>query len=57
MDYMTVKEAAEKWGGGSRMAALYCTRGRIDGAVKKGNMWLVPSGAPKPRDCRKEGSR
>ena len=37
MDYLTVKEAGEKWSITSRMVALYCVAGRIEGAVKKGN--------------------
>lgn len=54
MDYMTVKEAAEKWGLGSRIVTLYCAEGRIDGAVKKGNLWLVPKNASKPTDRRRK---
>lgn len=56
MDYLTVKEAGEKWGIGSRMATLYCARGRIRGALKKGNLWLIPKDAPKPRDLRRKSS-
>ena len=29
-----------------------CAEGRIDGAVKKGKMWLIPFGAAKPLDTR-----
>ena len=32
MDYLTVKEAAEKWGLGTRIVTLYCVEGRIAGA-------------------------
>ena len=32
LNYMTVKEAGEKWGIGSRMVTLYCADGRIKGA-------------------------
>ncbi len=52
MDYLTVKEAGEKWGISSRMVNYYCTRGRISGAMKKGNLWLVPADATKPADTR-----
>lgn len=51
---MTVKEAGEKWGLGSRIVTLYCAEGRIDGAVKKGNVWLVPQNASKPVDGRRK---
>lgn len=56
MDYMTVKEACEKWGFGTRILALYCAEGRIDGAVKKGNLWLIPKDAARPEDRRRKKS-
>ena len=33
MDYMTLKEAAEKWGVTPRRVNYYCAGGRIPGAV------------------------
>lgn len=54
MEYMTVKEAGEKWGLGIRIVTLYCTEGRIDGVVKKGNLWLIPQNAEKPVDRRRK---
>ena len=33
MDYMTLKEASEKWGVSSRQVNYYCVEGRIPGAV------------------------
>ncbi len=53
MDYLTVKEAGSKWGVTSRMATYYCEQGRIPGALKKGNLWLIPKDAEKPADGRK----
>lgn len=57
MELLTVKEAGKKWGITARMVNYYCSAGRIPGAVKKGNLWLVPSDAEKPSDGRykKEG--
>ena len=52
MDYMTTKEAAAKWGVTDRMALYHCTSGRIAGAVKMGNTWLIPKDAVKPPDKR-----
>lgn len=52
MEYLTVKETGEKWGITSRMVTVYCNKGRIPGAVKKGNLWLVPNDAKKPIDNR-----
>lgn len=52
MDYMTLKEASEKWGVSSRQINYYCTDGRIPGAVKMAGVWLIPKEADKPKDRR-----
>lgn len=52
MDYMTTKEAASIWGISDRRVLQYCNAGRIDGAVKMGNTWLIPKCAEKPADGR-----
>jgi len=57
MDYLTVKEAGQKWGISARMVNYYCSAGRIQGALKKGNLWLVPAQAKKPLDKRTKTER
>lgn len=52
MDYMTLKEASEKWGISPRMINYYCTEGRIPGAVKMAGVWLIPKEAERPVDRR-----
>ena len=52
MDYMTLKEAAEKWGVTPRRVNYYCAAGRIPGAVKMASVWLLPKIAEKPLDMR-----
>lgn len=52
MDYMTLKEASEKWGVSPRRINYYCTAGRIPGAVKMATIWLLPQDAEKPIDGR-----
>jgi len=52
MEYLTVKEAGGKWGITARMVNHYCAAGRITGAIKKGNLWLVPDDTEKPLDGR-----
>ena len=47
MDYMTLKEAAEKWGVTPRRVNYY-------GAVKMAGVWLLPKTAEKPIDGRKK---
>ena len=44
---------AKKWGLSGRRVAILCSEGRIDGVVKKGKTWLIPSDAEKPVDGRK----
>ena len=50
--YMTLKEAAEKWGIGDRRINTLCLEGRIEGASKIGNLWVLPVDTPKPDDNR-----
>ena len=52
MDYMTLKEAAEKWSVSPRRVNYYCAAGRIPGAVKMAGVWLIPKNAKKPIDGR-----
>ncbi len=53
MEYISVKQAAEKWGVSERLAQRYCTEGRIEGASKYGGSWQIPADAAKPTDPRK----
>lgn len=57
MDYMTLKEASERWGISSRQINYYCTDGRILGAVKMAGVWLIPKNADKPADRRYKQSK
>jgi len=57
MEYLTGKEAGEKWGITGRMVNYYCSARRIPGAVKKGNLWLIPADAKKPADDRYKNSK
>ena len=52
MEYLTSPEMSEKWGISSRRISLLCAKGRIEGAVKKGKTWLIPSDTKKPADAR-----
>lgn len=53
MDYITVREAAEKWEISERLVQKYCSLGRIDGVKKFGAAWGIPENAQKPTDPRK----
>ena len=54
MDYITAREAAEKWGVSERRINQYCAEGRIPGAERFGGAWAIPAGAEKPGDPRKQ---
>ena len=50
MEYMTIKETAEKWNLSVRRVQTICNEGMIDGAMKFGNTWAIPKDAAKPAD-------
>ena len=51
--YLTIREAAEKWGVSERRINQYCSEGRIPGAERIGKVWAIPVDAEKPGDPRK----
>ena len=51
-DYMTLREVSEEWGIGARRINTLCVEGRIEGATRIGNMWVLPRDAKKPDDAR-----
>ena len=52
MEYMTIKETAEKWNLSVRIVQTICNEGMIDGVMKFGNTWAIPKDAVKPTDKR-----
>ncbi|CRZ33850.1 helix-turn-helix protein [Herbinix hemicellulosilytica] len=52
MDYLTAKQAAEKWNISPRRVQVLCEQGRIKGAVRLGWAWAIPKDAEKPYDLR-----
>jgi len=48
MDYITVRQASEKWGVSPRRVQFLCVNGRIKGAVRFGSVWHIPSTAVLP---------
>ena len=53
MDYISTKETAAAWGIHPRLVQQYCKVGRIPGARKYGNSWMIPIDAHKPQDPRR----
>lgn len=50
--FMTVKQAAEKWGVSDRRIRVLCSEGKISGAYQEGRGWKIPIDACKPADGR-----
>lgn len=50
--FMTVKQAAEKWGISDRRIRVLCAEGKIPGAYQEGRGWKIPIDAEKPADGR-----
>ena len=50
--YITVKQAAEKWGISDRRVRVLCSEGKISGAYQEGRAWKIPHDAAKPTDGR-----
>lgn len=50
--YITVNQAAKKWGLSDRRVRNLCLAGRIPGVYREGRAWKIPSDATKPTDGR-----
>lgn len=53
MELLTTSEMAKKWDISRRRITTLCAQGRIEGAILKGNTWLIPENAEKPDDPRR----
>jgi len=51
-NYMSAKEAAEKWGISERRVQILCQQNRIAGVLRFGRSWAIPKDAEKPPDNR-----
>lgn len=52
MEYITIQEAAERWGITERRVQVLCSSGRLVGATKFGRQWAIPADLEKPDDAR-----
>ena len=57
MKYISVKDAALKWGLNERRVRALCEQKRIDGAFKEGKSYLIPEMANKPADMRTKNNK
>ena len=53
MELLTTSEMAKKWNISRRRVTTLCAEGRIEGAILKGNTWLIPENSEKPDDPRR----
>jgi hypothetical protein len=52
MEYITIKETAEKWGLSVRRVQDICKAEMIPGIKKFGRSWAIPDNAERPSDHR-----
>lgn len=52
MNYIKASQAAKKWGISPRRVRMLCAEGKIEGAVQKGKLYMIPENAQKPADGR-----
>lgn len=48
MGFLTSEEIAEKWNVSARRVTTLCKEGRVEGAIQKSGIWLIPENAEKP---------
>lgn len=53
MEYLTSNEIAQKWNISSHRVRILCGDGRVEGAIQKGILWLIPSNTQKPQELRR----
>lgn len=54
MSYITVQEAAKKWGISERLVRRYCAEGRIPDLAQYDGIWQIPEDADKPLRIKKD---
>ena len=52
--YITVQEAAEKWGVTPRQVQILCKTDRIPGATGLSRIWIIPENAAKPTNEKRK---
>lgn len=53
MEFLTSEEIAKKWDISTRRVTTLCKDGRIEGAVQKGGIWLIPDDVQKPASMKR----
>lgn len=50
--YKTISEISKEWKLKPRTIQIMCAKGKLEGATKAGNVWLIPNNTEKPVDLR-----
>ena len=57
MDYITIKEASDRWGLSVRRVQTLCSEEQIDGAIRFSGVWAITSISGRPIDHRVKSGR
>ena len=49
MEYISVKQAADKWDTSVQIVRRFCRQERIHGAIQSNGSWMIPANARKPK--------
>ena len=52
MNYLSIRQTAEKWNLSKRRVQILCAEDRITGAIRIDSTWAIPADAQKPVDAR-----
>jgi len=52
MEYLSIRQTAEKWGISRRRIQVLCAENRIPGVIRIDYTWAIPADAKKPSDAR-----
>ena len=55
--YITVQEAAEKWGVTTRQVQFLCKGNKIVGAMRMSRIWIIPENAKKPTKSKQTSNK
>ena len=57
LNFMSARQAAEKWNITDRHVQSLCSQGKIKEATRLGREWLIPKDAPRPIDGRTKSAK
>lgn len=57
MEYLSIRQTAEKWDISTRRIQILCAEKRLPGAIRIGYSWAIPVDAEKPKDARVKSGR